>query len=128
MTNATLADEVNMSASPCWRRVRQLESTGVIQGYRAQLDPRKLGLGVMVYVSIQIDNHSDQEAIRFEERIRNLPEVVSCHSVSGSFDFMLVVVSQDLDSYADFSMNTLRRLPGIKTHDHQFRAERNQGV
>ena len=120
ITNAGLAEQVNMSASPCWRRVRQLEDEGVISGYRAQLNPRQLGLGVMVYVTIQIDNHSDDDATRFEEEIGKLSEVISCHSVSGGADFMLTVVCKDLDSYAEFSMNTLRRLPGIKTMTTNF--------
>ncbi|MBO6891177.1 MAG: Lrp/AsnC family transcriptional regulator [Roseibium sp.] len=120
ITNASLADAVSMSASPCWRRVRQLEEDGVIQGYSANLDRRKIGLGVLVYVTIQIDNHSDEDASRFERQIQELPEVISCHSVSGGADFMLMVVSRDLDAYAEFSMTILRRLPGIKTMTTNF--------
>jgi Lrp/AsnC family transcriptional regulator, leucine-responsive regulatory protein len=120
ITNAALAEELGMSASPCWRRVRQLEEDGIIKGYSADLDRRRIGLGVLVYVVIQIDKHSDEDATRFEEEIRALPEVVSCHSVSGGADFMLMVVSRDLDSYAEFSMTTLRRLPGIKTMTTNF--------
>ncbi|MBO6509017.1 MAG: Lrp/AsnC family transcriptional regulator [Roseibium sp.] len=120
ITNASLADAVSMSASPCWRRVRQLEDDGVIQGYSANLDRRKIGLGVLVYVTIQIDNHSDEDASRFERQIQELPEVISCHSVSGGADFMLMVVSRDLDAYAEFSMTILRRLPGIKTMTTNF--------
>ncbi|MES0808379.1 Lrp/AsnC family transcriptional regulator [Roseibium sp. SCPC15] len=120
ITNSALADAVSMSASPCWRRVRQLEEEGVIQGYSANLDRRQIGLGVLVYVTIQIDNHSEEDATRFERQVQELPEVISCHSVSGGADFMLMVVSRDLDSYAEFSMNTLRRLPGIKTMTTNF--------
>lgn len=120
ITNASLAEAVSMSASPCWRRVRQLEDEGVIQGYSANLDRRKIGLGVLVYVTIQIDNHSEEDATRFERQVQELPEVISCHSVSGGADFMLMVVSRDLDSYAEFSMNILRRLPGIKTMTTNF--------
>ncbi|MEM9635671.1 MAG: Lrp/AsnC family transcriptional regulator [Pseudomonadota bacterium] len=120
ITNSALADAVSMSASPCWRRVRQLEEEGVIQGYSANLDRRQIGLGVLVYVTIQIDNHSDEDATRFERQFQELPEVISCHSVSGGADFMLMVVCRDLDSYAEFSMNILRRLPGIKTMTTNF--------
>lgn len=120
ITNSALADAVSMSASPCWRRVRQLEEEGVIQGYSANLDRRQIGLGVLVYVTIQIDNHSDEDATRFERQVQELPEVISCHSVSGGADFMLMVVCRDLDSYAEFSMNILRRLPGIKTMTTNF--------
>ena len=114
ITNAELADAVGLSASPCWRRVRRLEEEGVIRHYRAELDRRKIGLGVLVYVSIQIDKHSDSDASAFERDIARLPEVISCHSVAGGTDFILLVVCRDLDAYAEFSMTTLRRLPGIK--------------
>ena len=114
MTNADLADRVGLSTSPCWRRVRRLEDEGVIRRYRAELDRRKIGLGVLVYVSIQIDKHSDTDASAFESEIAQLPEVISCHSVAGGTDFILMVVCRDLDAYAEFSMTTLRRLPGIK--------------
>ncbi|MCV0429525.1 MAG: Lrp/AsnC family transcriptional regulator [Roseibium sp.] len=120
ITNSALAETVSMSASPCWRRVRQLEEEGIIRGYSANLDRRQIGLGVLVYVTIQIDDHSDADATRFERRVQELSEVISCHSVSGSADFMLTVVCRDLDSYAEFSMNTLRRLPGIKTMTTNF--------
>ncbi len=114
MTNAELAEMTGMSASPCWRRVRRLEEEGVIRGYSADIDRRKIGLGVLVYVSIQIDKHSDEDASRFEQEVVALPEVISCHSVAGGADFILQVVCRDLDTYAEFSMTTLRRLPGIK--------------
>lgn len=120
ITNSALAEEVSMSASPCWRRVRQMEEDGVILGYSANLDRRRIGLGVLVYVTIQIDSHSDADATRFEQQVQELPEVISCHSVSGGADFMLMVVCRDLDTYAEFSMTTLRRLPGIKTMTTNF--------
>ena len=114
ISNADLADRVGLSASPCWRRVRRLEEEGVIRRYRAELDRRKIGLGVLVYVSVQIDKHSDEDASAFERDIAQLPEVISCHSVAGGTDFILMVVCRDLDAYAEFSMVTFRRLPGIK--------------
>ena len=120
MTNAELAEMTGMSASPCWRRVRRLEEEGVIRGYSADIDRRKIGLGVLVYVSIQIDKHSDEDASRFEQEVVALPEVISCHSVAGGADFILQVVCRDLDTYAEFSMTTLRRLPGIKAMTTNF--------
>lgn len=120
LTNAELAERTGMSASPCWRRTRRLEECGVIRHYRADLDRTKLGLGVLVFVSVQIDTHSDEDASAFEKAVVALPQVVSCHSVGGAADFLLQVVCDDLNSYADFSMTVLRRLPSIKAMSSSF--------
>ena len=120
LTNVQLAEQVGMSASPCWRRVRQLEAAGIIKGYRAEVDRRKVGLGVLALVSVEIDSHTDNEAKRFEAEVARLPEVVACYSVSGQADFLLQVVAADLDSYADFAMTVIRRLPGIKAMHTSF--------
>ncbi|REL31303.1 Lrp/AsnC family transcriptional regulator [Thalassotalea euphylliae] len=114
MTNQTLADRVGLSASPCWRKVRQLEENGIIQSYRTVLDRRKIGLGVMVFIKVTIDSHSEDEAKKFEKEVHDLDAVVACYSIGGDADFLLQVVSQHLDSYADFAMSVIRRLPGIK--------------
>lgn len=120
ITNQVLADKVGMSASPCWRRVRKLEEDNVIQGYRAILNRKKIGLGVMVFVRVTIDSHSEIEAKKFEQEVSELENVVSCYSIGGDADFLLQVVSHDLDSYADFAMSVIRRLPGIKEMQSMF--------
>ena len=119
-TNQTLADGVGMSASPCWRRVRQLEEHKVIQGYRAVLDRRKIGLGVLVFVRVTIDRHSEVEARKFEQEVMALEDVVACYSIGGDADFLLQVVSRDLDTFADFAMSVIRRLTGIKEMQSMF--------
>ena len=120
ITNQTLADQIGMSASPCWRRVRQLEEHRYIQGYRAVLDRRKIGLGVMVFVRISIGHHSEAEAKKFEAQVMLLEDVVACYSIGGDADFLLQVVARDLDSFADFAMSVVRRLPGIKEMQSMF--------
>jgi len=120
ITNQTLAEKLNMSASPCWRRVRHLEEHGFIQGYRAVLDRRRIGLGVMVFIRINIDSHSEAEARKFEEEVLQLEDVVACYSIGGDADFLLQVVAPDLDSFADFAMSVVRRLPGIKEMQSMF--------
>ena len=109
-----------MSASPCWRRVRQLEEHKVIQGYRAVLDRRKIGLGVLVFVRVTIDRHSEIEARKFEQEVMALEDVVACYSIGGDADFLLQVVSRDLDTFADFAMSVIRRLTGIKEMQSMF--------
>jgi Lrp/AsnC family transcriptional regulator, leucine-responsive regulatory protein len=114
MTNQALAEVVGLSASPCWRRVRQLEETGVVRGYRADLDRRRLGLGVLAFIRVKIDSHNQAEAEEFARSVARLREVVACYSVAGDADFLMQVVAADLDAYADFAMNVVRRLPRIK--------------
>ncbi|EOI5727326.1 Lrp/AsnC family transcriptional regulator [Cronobacter malonaticus] len=119
-TNQALADAVNLSPSPCWRKVKKLEEDKVILGYHAALDRRKIGLGVMVFVRVSIDSHSEAQARRFEQEVMELENVVACYSIGGDADFLLQVVSRDLDAYAEFAMSVLRRLPGIKEMQSMF--------
>ena len=114
LTVAELAEKVHLSTSPTWRRVKRLEDAGVIVGYQAMLDRRALGWGVLAFVMVTIGDHSDAEAHAFEQAVSDLPEIVACWSIAGSSDFLLQVVKQDLDTYADFAMTIVRRLPGIK--------------
>lgn len=120
LTNQDLADNVGLSTSPCWRRVRQLEDQGVIQGYRAMLDRQRIGLGVLAFVRIRIDSHNDDEARKFEADVQRLERVIACYSIAGSSDFVLQVVARDLDDYADFAMTVIRRLPRIKEMETSF--------
>lgn len=119
-TNQQLSEQMAISASPCWRRVKRLEQEKVIKGYGVLLDRRKLGLGVMVFIRVTIDSHSEAEAKKFEEKVRELENVVACYSIGGDADFLLQVVSTDLDTYAEFSMSIIRRLPGIKEMQSMF--------
>ncbi|OYR08525.1 Lrp/AsnC family transcriptional regulator [Brucella thiophenivorans] len=120
LTNQALADKVGMSTSPSWRKVRKLEEDGIIAGYRATLDRKAIGLGVMAFVRIKIESHSEAEAEQFAAELMGLEEVITCYSIAGDADFLLQVVSHDLDTYADFAMSTLRRLPSIKEMQTTF--------
>lgn len=120
LTNQALADKVGLSPSPCWRRVRQLEESGVIQTYRASLDRRQIDLGVLAFIRVKIDSHSVSEAEEFSRKILELQEVVACYSIAGDADFLVQVVARDLDSYSDFAMSVIRRLPGIKEMQTTF--------
>lgn len=120
LTNQALSEKVGLSTSPCWRRVRQLEEAGVIQSYRASLDRRQIGLGVLAFIRVKIDSHSESEAEEFSQKILALDEVVACYSIAGDADFLVQVVARDLDSYSDFAMSVIRRLPGIKEMQTTF--------
>ena len=120
LTNQELAEHVGMSTSPCWRRVKQLEAEGVICGYQAVIDRRAIGLGVLAFVRVRIDTHTQSDEQRFERSVRALDEVVACYAIAGEADFLLQVVAANLDDYAQFATATIRRLPGIKEMHTMF--------
>ena len=114
LTNAELADKVGLSLSPCWRRLKRLEESGVIEGYQAVLNRRALGLGVTAFVRVDIERHTPAMERKFEDAIADLDEIVSCHVISGEGAFMLVVMSDSLESFSKFALDTLMALPGVK--------------
>lgn len=113
-SNAELAQRIGLSAAPTWRRVRWLEAQGVITGYRAELDRRRIGLGVLAFVRVETERSGGAAMRTLEARIRALPEVISCHYISGAGTFELQVMATDLDAYARFSVETLLNLPNVK--------------
>lgn len=113
LSNVDLADQVGLSPSPCLRRVRDLEEAGYIQGYAAILDRRKLGLGVVAFVEVKIDQNAEGDRI-FREAVERIPEVVSCFVMTGTMDYLLQVVVPDLDAYAEVSMKRLLQIPGVQ--------------
>lgn len=114
LTNTELAQRVGLSAAPCWRRVKALEKSGYIRGYRADIDRHKVGLGVLAFVRLDAERNVGSITRELEERIRHLPEVISCHYISGSGTFELQVVSRDLDAFSQFARDVLLNLPGVK--------------
>ncbi len=114
LTNIELADKVGLTPSPCLRRLKQLEQSNVINSYRAILNRVEVGLGLTVFVNIKVERHHDTEANAFREAVRSLPEVVSCHLISGDSDFLLQVVLPDLAGYEKFLVGTLLKLPSVK--------------
>lgn len=114
LTNAELAHRVGLSAAPCWRRVRALETSGFIRGYRAVIDRHKIGLDVLAFVRLDAAQNSGELLGKLEEAIRRLPEVISCHYISGTGTFELQVVSRDLNTFSQFARDVLIHLPNVK--------------
>ncbi|WP_291011320.1 Lrp/AsnC family transcriptional regulator [Hydrogenophaga sp.] len=114
LTNAELASRVGLSAAPCWRRVRALEAAGFIRGYRAELDREKIGLGVLAFVRLDAERNSGDITRSLEAAIRNIPDIVACHYISGSGTFELQVVSPDLNHFSRFARDVLLNLPNVK--------------
>jgi Lrp/AsnC family transcriptional regulator, leucine-responsive regulatory protein len=121
MSNVALAEEVNLSPSPCLRRLKRLEDSGVIAGYRAVLDRRRVGLGLTLFVEIKVSGHSEDLASRLEAAFIEMDEVVAAHIVSGpSADFLLEVVVPDLDAYEQLLLKRLLTLPSVVAVNSNF--------
>jgi DNA-binding Lrp family transcriptional regulator len=114
LSNTELAQRIGLSAAPTWRRVRALESQGYITGYRAEIDRRRIGLGVLAFVRVDAERSGGDAMRELESCIRALPEVTTCHYISGAGTFELEVMATDLDAYARFSVDTLLNLPNVK--------------
>ena len=120
LTNAELAQRVGLSAAPCWRRVRALEEAGYIRGYHAEIDRHKIGLGVLAFVRLDAERNTGDLTLAMEQAIAQIPEVVSCHYISGTGTFELQVVARDLDSFSQFARDVLLNLPNVKDMHTSF--------
>lgn len=114
LTNAELANRVGLSAAPCWRRVRALEEAGYITGYRAVLNRELMGLGVLAFVRLDAERNSGDALRAMEAAIGDIPEIVSCHYISGSGTFELQVVCPDLAEFSRFAREVVINLPNVK--------------
>lgn len=114
LSNAELANRIGLSPAPTWRRVKWLEQQGFIVGYRAELDRRRIGLGVLAFVRVDAERNTALATRQLEDAIRDLPEVIACHYISGSGTFELQVMATDLDAFSKFSLETLLALPNVK--------------
>lgn len=115
LTVQQLAERVGLSATPCWRRIKQMEAAGVITGYTALVDRDKVGLGLRVMVEANLSQHGEAEVRRFEKAVAQSPQIVQCVSTTGQADYILTVLVPDIKAYEHFLHDTLFKLPGI-TH------------
>jgi DNA-binding Lrp family transcriptional regulator len=113
MTNVELAQRVGLTAPPCLRRVRALEEEGVIKGYHAELDASKLGYTITVFALVSLRSQAEESLRQFEEHMRTLPEVRECHMLNGEIDFILKIVSRDLQSFQEFLTSKLTPAPNV---------------
>lgn len=120
LTNVELADRIGLSPTPCLRRVRRLESEGIIEGYQAKINRSKVGLGLTVFVEAKLERQQHEEAEQFREVLLKLPEVVSCQVISGRSDFLFEVVLADLDQFSEFVLKKLLSIPGVKDLHSSF--------
>ena len=110
-----LAARIGLSSTPCWKRVKDLEAAGIVRGYTALIDRRKVGLPLCVIAEVNLSRHSIDNARRFEQAVNDCPQIVSCYSTAGEADYVLKVLATDIESYERFLHEIAFRLPGV-TH------------
>ncbi|MFT2097535.1 Lrp/AsnC family transcriptional regulator [Marinomonas sp. 2405UD66-6] len=118
LSTAELSDLVGLSPSPCARRLKRLEDEGYIEGYQANLNKTKAGISMTFFVEVSLSNHQEESINQFETALDNMEEVINGHIVSGSYDYLLEVVSADLKGYEAFT-NKLHKITSVKDiHTH----------
>ena len=120
LSNVELAQHAGLSPSPCLRRVRTLEDEGIIKGYAALVDQEAVGLPVSVFVMVSLEKQVEHALELFEERVRALPEVMECYLMTGDSDYLLRVVTRDLQAYERFLMLQLTKFPGVSSIKSSF--------
>lgn len=113
VTNVELAGRVGLTAPPCLRRVRALEDAGVIKGYHAELDASKLGFAITVFALVSLKSQAEESLRQFEDHMKTLAEVRECHMLNGEIDFILKIVSRDLQSFQEFLTSKLTPAPNV---------------
>ena len=120
MSNADLSDAVNLSASACHRRVQRLEVDGYIKDYVALLDARKMGVPTTVFVEITLQGQADEVLDAFEKAVSRIPDVLECHLMAGTADYLLKVVAENTEDFARIHRQYLARLPGVAQMQSSF--------
>ncbi len=120
VTNAELAEMIHLSPSACHRRVQRLESEGFVAGYHARLDLRRIGRSTVVFVEITLSGQSDEILDAFEREVARVPDVLECHLMAGSADYLLKIVAADTEDFARIHRRYLSRLPGVTQMQSSF--------
>ena len=127
LTHLELSERVGLSATPCTRRVRNLEAAGIISGYSANIDEIKLGFGFTVFVSVQLDRQIDDRLINFENAVDLLPEVIDCWLMTGNRDYLLRVAAADLLEFERFLTGRLTKIEGVASIESSIPIRRVKG-
>ena len=120
ITNAELSEQVNLSASACHRRVQRLEEEGYIAAYVALLDARRMGRPTTVFVEITLQGQADELLDAFEREVARVPDVLECHLMAGSADYLLKIIAEDTEDFARIHRQFLSRLPGVRQMQSSF--------
>ena len=120
ITNQELSERINLSPSPCLRRVRAMEEAGIITGYTTVVDQAKLGLPVTLFVRVKLERHNREGVAEFERGVRAAEHVLACYLISGEYDYLLHIIAEDLQAYEKFVRTELHNLAGVAGIDSGF--------
>jgi len=120
LTNQELSEKINLSPSPCLRRVKALENQGIIKGYTVLVDEAAYGLPIVAFVRVRLNSHSAETIQKFEKSIQDEDQVLECHIMTGNHDYLLRVLVESLSDYEHFIRKRLQPLPGIASIDTSF--------
>lgn len=124
LSNQEIAERVSLSPSPCLRRIRRLEELGVIQRYVALVDPQRIGLGLLAYVTVKLEKRGKMPMDEFRARVQTWPEVLACYAMTGDMDYLLRVHVEDLDHFSRLVMTQLLKQPGVVDVKSSFALDR----
>ncbi len=120
MSNVALAEQIGLSESPTFRRVRQLEDSGAIAGYAAIVDQRQLGLEVTAFVQVTMERQPDSATESFHAHVADEPHIIECHAMSGSHDYLMKVVARNIDHFSALCMERILKFPGVQHVESSF--------
>ena len=120
LSNQDLAKTIGLSAAPCWRRLKRLEDEGYITGYMALINPKKIGLQVIAFAEVSLDNHHPSTLDAFNKLIQSCPEIQECHSVTGRCDYLLKIATRDMQAYEELLSNRILQITGIRSINTMF--------
>jgi len=120
MSNVELSQHIGLSESPTFRRVRQLEESGVIAGYAAVVDQRRLGFEVTAFVQVSMEKQPDSATEAFHQRVQDEPHIIECHAMSGGHDYLMKVVARNIDHFSEICMQRILKFPGVRHVESSF--------
>ena len=119
-SNVELAEQIGLSESPCFRRVKRLEEGGIISGYAAVVDQRKLGLEVTAFVLVAMERQPDISVDAFIEKVKAEEHIIACHAMSGRYDYLMKVVARNMDHFSELCMEQILKYPGVRNVESSF--------
>jgi len=126
ISNVELAEKVGLSESPCFRRTKQLEEKGTIAAYTAILDQRQIGLQVTAFIQVSLNKQDEEETVEFLKKVTAEEHIIECHAMSGAYDYLLKVVTQNMDHFSELVMQQILKYPGVQDLESHFSLKENK--
>ncbi|MBL4681826.1 MAG: Lrp/AsnC family transcriptional regulator [Pseudomonadales bacterium] len=126
ISNVELAEKVGLSESPCFRRTKQLEEKGTIAAYTAILDQRQIGLQVTAFIQVSLNKQDEEETVEFLKKVNAEEHIIECHAMSGAYDYLLKVVTQNMDHFSELVMLQILKYPGVQDLESHFSLKENK--